>query len=121
MLRVEGVEQKIGAISLSHSNVYAERHIRTVRQELLRHLPLMEPPRLQWFLEEFRKFANTVRPHQGIAGLTPREKSDPVARAEVLSLDEIRRRKLAKVVFANGLLNGYSLEVEAEPPQAKAA
>ncbi len=121
LLRVEDVEQKIGAISLSHSNVHAERHVRTVRQELLRHLPLSDVAHLQWFLDEFRTFSTTVRPHQGIGGLTPREKSDQGPRAEVLSLAEVRRRKLAKVSFAHGLLNGYSLEVQGMPPPATAA
>ena len=40
---------------------------------------------------------------------------------EVLSLADVRRRKLAKVSFAHGLLNGYSLDLVGEPPQAKAA
>jgi transposase len=69
---------------------------------------------LQWYLDEYRVYWNSARCHQGIDGQTPNERAINEPVADVLDLDELRRRKLVRRLFAHGLLNGYSLEPMSE-------
>jgi len=70
----------------------------------------------------YLRYANTERAHQGIEGRTPQEVSTDAPVAEVLDLEEARRRRLVRRSYAHGLLVGYSLEVEpSEAPTTKLA
>ena len=42
---------------------------------------------LQFYLDEYRRYANTERPHQGIEGRTPEEASTARPQAELIDLD----------------------------------
>ncbi len=59
-------------------NCYAERAIGSIRRELLRHVRPRDAPTLQFYLDEYRRYANTERPHQGLEGRTPVEVSTAV-------------------------------------------
>ena len=99
-------------------NGYAERAIGSVRRELLRHIRVADAKDLQFYLDEYRRYANTERPHQGIAGRTPEEVATSRPEAEVIDLATVRRRNLTRRLYANGILQGYSLVDDAEPARA---
>lgn len=118
-LRVLDVEEELTPTGLPSMNCYAERAIGSVRRELLRHIRVHDATELQYFLDEYRRYANTERPHQGLDGRTPDEIAKGTPEAEVIDLDTVRRRRLERREYAHGLLQGYTL-VE-EPVTARAA
>lgn len=54
-----------------NANVYAERWVRTVREECLDKLLIINEPHLRRVLKEYEDFYNNARPHQGIDQRTP--------------------------------------------------
>ncbi|MGN6106866.1 MAG: integrase core domain-containing protein [Kofleriaceae bacterium] len=100
-------------------NCYAERAIGSIRRELLRHVRVADAKELQWYCDQWREYQNQHRPHQGIDGRTPEERSKDAPLAEVIDLDAVRRRKLQRREYAHGLLRGYVLTEDA--PTTKAA
>src|SRR4028119_933514 len=48
------------------ANAFAERWIRSVREECLDHLLILNEQHLQRVLKEYAKYYNHARPHQGI-------------------------------------------------------
>jgi len=72
-----------------NANAYAERWVRTVRQECLNKLLTLSPAHLRRVLREYQTYYNEVRPHQGLAQRPPlafgtRCASDPVRCRAVL-------------------------------------
>jgi transposase InsO family protein len=118
-LRVLEIEEEVTPTGLPSMNCYAERAIGSVRRELLRHLRVADAKELQFYLDEYRRYANTERPHQGIDGRTPEEFAASKPEAEVIDLAEVRNRRLERRPYANGILQGYALV--AESPSTKAA
>ena len=117
-LRVLEIEEELTPVGLPSMNCYAERAIGSIRRELLRHIRVADATELQFYLDEYRRYANTERPHQGIAGRTPEEQSNDAPVAEVIDLDTVRRRKLQRREYAHGLLRGYALADAPPPAQA---
>ena len=113
-LRVLEVDQCRLPPRLPALNGILERAIKSLRWELLDHLRVATVEQLQWYLDEYRAYWNNARCHQGIDGQTPNERAVNEAVADVLDLDELRRRRLVRRSFAHGLLNGYSLEPVSE-------
>jgi putative transposase len=66
-----------------NANAYAERWIRTVRQECLNKLFLLDDAHLQRVLREYVAYYNARRPHQGLAQRSPIP-GPPPARAGVV-------------------------------------
>ena len=64
---------------------------------------------LQFLLDEYRRYANTERAHQGLAGRTPAEVSTGIPQAEVLDLATVRSHRPVRREYAHGLLSGYTL------------
>lgn len=108
-MRVLEIENEVTPVYVPQMNGVAERAIRSARCELLRHVPIADAKELQFYLDEWKKFANTERPHQGIDGRTPEERSKDAPLAEVIDLATVRRRKLERRAYAHGLLQGYAL------------
>lgn len=108
-LRVLDVEEELTPTGLPSMNCYAERAIGSVRRELLRHVRVHDAAELQYFLDEYRRYANTERPHQGLDGRTPEEVAKGAPQADVIDLDTLRRRRLERREYAHGLLQGYAL------------
>jgi hypothetical protein len=108
-LRVLEVEEELTPTGLPSMNCYAERAIGSIRRELLRHIRVADARELQFFLDEYRRYANVERPHQGIAGRTPEEVSAAKPEAEVIDLATFRKRRLERRPYAHGLLQGYAL------------
>lgn len=117
-MRVLGIDNELTPPGLPSMNCYAERAIGTVRRERLRHIRVADAAELQFYLDEYRRYANTERPHQGIEGRTPEERSKDAPLAEVIDLAEVRRRKLQRREYAHGLLRGYALAEDAPPAKA---
>jgi len=59
--------------------------------------------------DEYRQYANTERPHQGLYGRTPEEASARLPEAGVIDIAVFRARRLVRRPYAHGLLQGYSL------------
>ncbi len=117
-MRVLEIENELTPVGLPSMNCYAERAIGSIRREMLRHIRVADAKELQFFLDEYRRYANTERPHQGIGGRTPEERSKDAPLAEVIDLDTVRRRKLQRREYAHGLLRGYALTDDAPPAKA---
>ncbi len=117
-LRVLEVEEEVTPTGLPSMNCYAERAIGSVRRELLRHIRVADAKELQFYLDEYRRYANTERPHQGIDGRTPEEFAASKPEAEVIDLADVRRRRLERRPYAHGILQGYALVDDAPPAKA---
>lgn len=99
-------------------NCFAERTIWSVRYELLRHVPIENAERLQFYLDEYRMYANADRSHQGLHGRTPADVASARPLAPVLDLEAVRARRLARRSYAHGLLQSYDLVEGQQPRQA---
>jgi transposase InsO family protein len=72
-----------------NANAVAERWVRSVREECLDHLLILNQTHLRRVLNTFIDFYNTARPHQGLAQQSPIPRrlphnTGPVQRREVL-------------------------------------
>jgi transposase InsO family protein len=111
-LRVLEIERRRTPVALPFVNGVAERAIKSVRLELLNHVRVHDVEELQWYLDEYRTYYNGHRVNQALGGQTPAGFGRGSPGAAVISLDEVRRRKLVRTSFANGLLNTYDLVEE---------
>jgi transposase InsO family protein len=79
-----------------NANAFAERFVRTVREEILDKILILNEAHLHRVLTEFLDYYNTRRPHQGL------EQQSPIERAEPLTEGLIQRRKVL-----GGIINDY--------------
>jgi len=79
-----------------NANAHAERWVRTVREECLDHILVINAEHLQRVLIEFAQYYNTSRPHQGIDQQTPISCKIPK------NTGSIQRRKVL-----GGIINDY--------------
>jgi len=108
-LRVLEVEQRRIPPALPFVNGVAERAVKSVRLDILNHVRCSDMEELQWYLDEYRGYYNEHRANQAIDGQTPAACGRDSPGGEVISLDEVRRRRLVRRSFAHGLLNAYDL------------
>jgi len=84
----EGMEIVLTPYRAPKANAFAERWVRSVREECLDHLLLLGPRHLRRVLVEYVQYYNTARPHQGIEQQAPLPfppvPTGPVACREVL-------------------------------------
>jgi putative transposase len=92
----EHIEIVLTPFRAPKANAYAERWIRSVRQECLNHLFIINEQHLRRVLTDYVAYYNNPRPHQGIAQQTP------IPRHELVSHASIARRDLL-----GGLLHDY--------------
>ncbi len=90
-------------------NAFAERTIQSIRFELTNHIKARDGTELQKLLDEYKLWFNYHRPHQGIGGLTPKACSEEKKHPKLISIEELRNKKLKKKTFANGLLHSFEL------------
>ena len=64
-LHVLEIEQAVTPVGIPQMNCYAERAIGSIRRELLRHVRPCDAATLQFFLDEYRRYANTERRIKG--------------------------------------------------------
>ena len=72
------------------ANAIAERVIRTLRNECLDHLIILNEQHLRVVLAEFVEYYNTERPHRSLLLDTPR----PAVRPAVGSVGSVRSRSI---------------------------
>ncbi len=60
-----------GKHSAPNANAFAERWVRTVRNECLDQLLIFNEPHLRRVMREYMGYYNAARPHQGLAQRTP--------------------------------------------------
>ena len=108
-LRVLEIERRRTPTHLPFVNGIAERAVLSVRTEVLNHVRVRDADELQWYLDEYRSYYNEHRAHQSLDGLTPTAFAEDAPESKIVSIDDVRRRKLLKQSYANGLLNAYEL------------
>ena len=96
MFASEGIEVVHTPVRAPRANADAERWVRSVREECLDLLIILNTAHLKYALHEYEHFFNTARPHQGIGQKIP----DPPL--EVSSGGRVRRRDLL-----GGVLHDY--------------
>ena len=85
----ERIEHILTPYQAPNANAFAERWVRSVREECLDHLLILNETHLRQVLEEYVNYFNTRRPHQGIdqeapAGLDPPDIDQPIRCRKVL-------------------------------------
>ena len=68
VLTSSGIAPVITSVRSPNLNAYAERWIRSVRQECLDHVPIFCEQQLRWLLRHYTAWYNHERPHQGLDG-----------------------------------------------------
>lgn len=66
VFRSEGMKIILTPVRAPNANAYAERWVRTVREECLDKLIILNETHLRRVMREFVDYYNTARPHQGI-------------------------------------------------------
>ena len=90
------------------ANAHAERWVRSLRQECPNHLILFGLDRLQRVVDEYRRFFNAHRPHQGIAGSIPKDLGTVDTSSDGQSADGVPSSgAVACEEFLGGLLRSY--------------
>ena len=100
MFRSEGVAIVRTPYRAPNANAVAERWIRSVREECLDHLLILNEAHLRRVLTAYVAYYNEARPHQGLDQCTP------IAPDRPYSHGVIRRRDVL-----GGLLHDYYREV----------
>ena len=67
----EGIEVVHTPVRAPRANAYAERWVRSVREECLDRLIVLNAAHLKYVLHEYEHFFNTARSHQGIGQKIP--------------------------------------------------
>lgn len=78
--------QRLTPYRAPNANPYAERWVRSVREECLNKLLIVNEAHLRSVMREYVTYHNTARPHQGLAQLTP------IPRPPENATDKVRRR-----------------------------
>jgi transposase InsO family protein len=75
-----GIEEVKTAYRCPWQNPFAERHIGTLRRELLDHVIILNEEHLKRLLKEYiEEYYHIVRPHQGLNGVPPLPAAKPEA------------------------------------------
>ena len=84
-------------IRAPNADGYMERWVRTVREECLDHILIINETHLQRVLIEFLDYYNAHRPHQGL------HQQSPIPRPATAATGHVNRRKIL-----GGIINDYS-------------
>jgi putative transposase len=71
VFRSEGIDVIRTPVRAPNANAYAERWVRTVREECLDHLLILNQAHLRRVLKTYAAYYNEARPHQGIGQRIP--------------------------------------------------
>lgn len=83
-------------IRAPNANAYAERWVRTIREEILDHILVISETHLRRMLNEYLTYYNARRPHQGL------EQQSPIPRSATTADGTVERRKIL-----GGIINDY--------------
>ena len=62
----DGIEVVHTPFQAPQANAYAERWVRSLREECLDQVIILNPKHLAYVLREYEQYFNTARPHQGL-------------------------------------------------------
>jgi transposase len=79
-----------------NANAYAERWVRTVREECLDQILILNEPHLRRVLKTYDDYYNRQRPHQGL------QQQSPIPRTPQNTSGKVRNRKVL-----GGIINNY--------------
>jgi len=96
VLRATKIKPVVNPPRSPNLNAYAERWVKSVRNELLDNVPIFCERQLRYVLEEYAAWYNHERPHQGLDG------------AYIDRLDEVGQGEVLRTSRLTGLLNHYS-------------
>ena len=102
----EGIRVVPTPIGAPNANAFAERWVRTVREECLDHILILNKHHLERVLKEYVNYYATRRPHQGL------DQSAPVPFRPIQSDGNIQKREVL-----GGIINDYYRD----PPYAIAS
>jgi putative transposase len=83
-------------INAPNANAFTERWVRTVRQECLDHMLIVNESHLRRVLDEYLDYYNSRRPHQGL------EQQSPIPRAKSMTTGAVNNRQVL-----GGIINDY--------------
>jgi len=90
-----------------NANAHAERWVRTVREECLDHILIINAVHLQRVLLEFAQYYNASRPHQGI------DQQMPIPSKTSTPTGSVQRRTVL-----GGIINNYYRSLDSHVPAA---
>lgn len=96
IFRAEGVDVIPTPYRAPNANAYAERWIRSVREECLDKLLIISQVHLRRVMREYVEFFNTARPHQGI------DQQIPIPQTDHKTLGPVRYRNVL-----GGIIHDY--------------
>jgi putative transposase len=83
VFRAEGIKVIHTPFRAPNANAHAERWIRSVREECLNKLLIINQTHLRRVMREFVAYHNTARPHQGIDQQIPIPSTAPIGTGQV--------------------------------------
>ena len=109
LLKSAGLKPVKTPYQAPNANAFAERWIRSLREECLNHLVILGLNRLQYVLDEYKDFFNHHRPHQGIGNEIPGQSNHQVSgQVRAASKRRLRPDDIQCQLFLGGLLKSYS-------------
>jgi len=84
----EGIEGVRTPFRAPRANAYAERWVRSVREECLEQVIVLNQSHLAYILREYERYFNLARPHQGI------DQQIPCPPAKLFTQGRVDRRTL---------------------------
>ncbi|MCA9923788.1 MAG: integrase core domain-containing protein, partial [Anaerolineales bacterium] len=92
----EGIHVIPTPVRAPNANAYSERWVRTVREECLDHLLIMNETHLLRVLKSYINYYERARPHQGL------HQQMPIPQQRVSNTSPIRKREVL-----GGIINDY--------------
>lgn len=92
----EGIEVVRTPFRAPRANAYAERWVRSVREECLEQVIVLNQSHLAYILHEYERYFNHARPHQGI------DQQIPCPPAKLLTQGRVERRTIL-----GGIIHDY--------------
>jgi putative transposase len=99
VFRSEGIDVIRTPYQAPNANAYAERWVRTVHDECLSKMLIINQAHLRRVMREFVTYHNTARPHQGI------DQQSPILRPELAASGPVRCRSVL-----GGIIHDYYRE-----------
>jgi transposase InsO family protein len=87
------LQKGLKSLTLRTENAYAERRVRSIREECLDHILVLNENHLHRVLREYGEYYNNARPHQGLG------QHFPVSGSVSNTAGPIRKRDILAVVI----------------------
>jgi len=108
LLKSAGLKPVKTPYQAPNANAFAERWIRSLREECLNHLVILGLNRLQYVLDEYKDFFNHHRPHQGIGNCIPEQLGHQMGdKAQDVDSNSVHTSDIRCHEFLGGLLKSY--------------